>query len=121
MKNLIKLEELTMLAVSVFALYYFNQPWWVYILLLFAPDISMLGYLAGNTTGAFIYNLFHHKGISVLLFFGGILSGNQILLITSIILFGHSSLDRMLGFGLKYKEGFGFTHLGKIGKENKSK
>jgi hypothetical protein len=34
-----------------------------------------------------------------------------------IVLFGHSSLDRMLGFGLKYKEGFGFTHLGKIGKE----
>lgn len=116
MKNLIKLEELAMFAISVFALYYFKQSWWLYLLLLVAPDISMLGYLAGNTTGAFSYNIFHHKGIAILFFLGGIISSNQILLITGIILFGHSSLDRMLGFGLKYKEGFGFTHLGKIGK-----
>jgi hypothetical protein len=117
MKNLIKLEELAMLTLSVFALYYFEQPWWVYFLLLIAPDISMLGYLAGNTIGAFSYNLFHHKGVAVFLFLSGIIGSNQILLITGIVLFGHSSLDRMLGFGLKYKEGFGFTHLGKIGKE----
>lgn len=30
---------------------------------------------------------------------------------------GHSSIDRIFGYGLKYKEGFGFTHLGKIGKQ----
>ena len=98
MKNLIKLEELAMFAI-------------------FAPDVSMLSYMAGNTTGSFSYNLFHHKGVAILFFLGGIILNNQILLVTGIILFGHSSLDRMLGFGLKYKEGFGFTRLGKIGKE----
>ena len=106
-----------MLALSVFALYYFNQPWWIFILLLFAPDISMIGYLVNNIAGAFSYNLFHHKGVAVVLFVAGILISNQILQITGIILFGHSSLDRMLGYGLKYNEGFKFTHLGKIGKE----
>ena len=120
MRSLIKVEELAMFAVSVFALYYFNQTWWVYILLLFAPDISMLGYLANNIAGAFSYNLFHHKGVAIVLFAAGILLNNEILLIAGIILFGHSSFDRMLGYGLKYNEGFGFTHLGKIGKENKS-
>ena len=38
------------------------------------------------------------------------------LLLIAAVLFGHSSLDRLLGFGLKYNQGFKFTHLGKIGK-----
>ena len=117
MKNLIRLEELAMFAISIYGLYLFHQAWWVYLLVLFAPDISMLGYLGGNSIGAFSYNLFHHKGIALLLFFVGIFFNNQILLIVGIILFGHSSIDRMLGYGLKYKEGFGFTHLGRIGKQ----
>jgi hypothetical protein len=28
----------------------------------------------------------------------------------------HIGIDRALGYGLKYAEGFGFTHLGRIGK-----
>lgn len=27
----------------------------------------------------------------------------------------HIGFDRALGYGLKYPEGFGFTHLGRIG------
>ncbi|MEO6611453.1 MAG: DUF4260 family protein [Chitinophagaceae bacterium] len=30
---------------------------------------------------------------------------------------GHSSMDRMFGYGLKTNEGFKYTHLGMIGKE----
>lgn len=117
MKNVLRLEELAMFAISIYGLYFFHRAWWVYLLVLFAPDISMVGYLAGNATGAFSYNLFHHKGIAILLFLVGIFFNNQILLIIGIILFGHSSLDRMLGYGLKYKAGFSYTHLGRIGKQ----
>ena len=39
------------------------------------------------------------------------------LFIAGIILFGHSSMDRMFGYGLKLKEGFKYTHLGMIGKK----
>ncbi len=35
-------------------------------------------------------------------------------------LFAHSSMDRMLGYGLKYEDSFGNTHLGMIGKKSKS-
>jgi len=117
MKNIIKLEELGMLALAVYGLYFFGQPWWMYILLLFGPDVSMLGYLGGNKIGALAYNIFHHKGIAVVIFLLGSWFSNQALVIAGIVLFGHSSLDRMLGYGLKLPEGFGFTHLGKIGKE----
>jgi hypothetical protein len=37
--------------------------------------------------------------------------------IAGIVLFGHASMDRMLGYGLKTSEGFKYTHLGIIGKK----
>ena len=34
-----------------------------------------------------------------------------------MIWLAHIGIDRALGYGLKYSTGFGFTHLGRIGKE----
>jgi Domain of unknown function (DUF4260) len=117
MKSIIKLEEMAMLAISIYALYFLQVKWWCYLILFLGPDISMLGYLAGNKMGAFCYNLFHHKAVGVTILFAGIFSGNWFVQVTGLILFGHSSMDRMFGYGLKYFEGFTFTHLGDIGKK----
>jgi hypothetical protein len=117
MKILLKLEEAAMLALSVYALYTLHASWWWYLLLLIGPDISMLGYTAGNSTGAAMYNFFHHKAVAVIVFLTGFLLKENTLELTGIILFGHSSMDRMLGYGLKLKEGFQHTHLGLIGKK----
>jgi hypothetical protein len=116
MKNIIKLEEMAMLIVSVLALIYLKVPYWYYLILFLGPDISMLGYLLGNKIGAACYNIFHHKGIALALFVVGFIYNNWMLEVTGLILFGHSSMDRMAGYGLKYNEGFKFTHLGAIGK-----
>ena len=116
MKNILKLEELAMFGLSIWALYFFNAEWWYYLLLLLGPDISMIGYTGGNKIGAFMYNLFHHKGAAIVLFISGFLLPDMNFQIAGIILFGHSSMDRMLGYGLKLKEGFKHTHLGLIGK-----
>jgi len=43
---------------------------------------------------------------------------NEFLLITGIIWSAYIGFDRALGYDLKYSKGFGFTHLGKIGKDN---
>lgn len=118
MKAVVKLEELTMFLGSAFILYRMDVQWWYYLLLLLGPDISMLGYLAGNKAGAVSYNLFHHKGIACLVFFIGLLTDNLVLGSVGVILFGHSSMDRFFGYGLKYFEGFQSTHLGRIGKNN---
>lgn len=117
MKQIIKLEELAMLAISAYALYLFESPWWCYLLMFLGPDISMIGYAAGNKVGAAAYNLFHHKGVAMAVFAAGLVLNNMALQIAGIILFGHSSMDRMFGYGLKYEKGFKFTHLGVIGKE----
>jgi hypothetical protein len=62
----------------------------------------MLGYAAGNKAGAISYNLFHHKAIAVAIFLIGLILQNHWLELTGLILFGHSCMDRMLGYGLKY-------------------
>lgn len=116
MKNILKLEELGMLVIGVCALYHFEVAWWWYLLLLLGPDISMLGYLAGNKAGAITYNIFHHKAIGIALVLAGYSLHIEELLWVGIVIFAHSSFDRMLGYGLKYFESFHHTHLGKIGK-----
>ena len=77
----------------------------------------MLGYIAGNKAGAIAYNLFHHKAVALFIYCIGMYFQNEVLQLMGVILFGHSSMDRMMGYGLKYFTGFQFTHLGKIGKE----
>ncbi|TAH05216.1 MAG: DUF4260 family protein [Sphingobacteriales bacterium] len=117
MKIALKLEELGILLLAIAGLYYLQATWWVYLILVLGPDISMLGYLAGNKVGAYSYNLFHHKGVGVLVLLAGWYSHNYWLQIFGIVLLGHSSMDRFFGYGLKYEQGFKFTHLGEIGKE----
>lgn len=117
MKNIIRLEEAAMFGISIYALYVMDAAWWVYPVLLIAPDISMIGYAVGKEAGATTYNLFHNKTIAILVFTAGLGLENQLLEMTGIILFGHSSMDRMFGYGLKLSRGFKYTHLGIIGKK----
>src|SRR5688572_282263 len=114
MKSILKIEELAMFAFCAYALYLLKVDWWYYLLMLLGPDIGMVGYLAGNKAGAVTYNLFHHKGIAVAVYVCGLLMNNEILQIAGIVLFGHSSMDRFFGYGLKHSEGFRYTHLGMI-------
>ena len=117
MKNIIRLEEMAMLIASILALMYLKVEYWYYLILFLGPDISMLGYLLGNKIGAACYNIFHHKGIALVLLVTGLYYQSWALQVTGLILFGHSSMDRMAGYGLKYETGFKFTHLGTIGKK----
>ncbi len=116
MKNSLKLEEL---AQFVFGIYLFSTldfAWWWFPVLILLPDISMFGYAFGNKIGAYSYNFFHHKGVAILVYLLGIYTGNSVVELIGVILFAHSAMDRMLGYGLKYTTSFTDTHLGKIGK-----
>ena len=118
MKNLIKLEEAALFGLSIYSLTLYDAAWWWYLILILGPDISMLAYAGGNKAGAFVYNLFHHKAVAVIVFIVGLIMPDILLQITGIVLFGHSSMDRMFGYGLKTGEGFKHTHLGIIGKKD---
>ena len=118
MKILLQLEELAMTVVGIYLLSIYNLDLsiWVWILLFFAPDVGMVGYLVNNQVGAITYNLFHHKGVALGVAAAGYLLQEQVLISIGILLFTHSSFDRVFGYGLKYETGFKYTHLGEIGK-----
>lgn len=116
MTALLRLEEF---GVFLFSIYLFTQlpfPWWLFPLLLFAPDVSMFGYAFGPAVGAGTYNLVHHRLVALALFVLGILSHIPVVSLVGVILLAHASLDRALGYGLKHQDAFSHTHLGWIGK-----
>lgn len=119
MKTQLKLEQFAQLMLCFLGLYILplHLNWWMYLLLFFAPDISMLGYLFNPRIGAWCYNIVHHKLFSITMIFLGVFLNNEILILIGIIFYAHSSFDRMLGYGLKYEDSFNHTHLGMIGKK----
>ena len=115
MKTLLKLEDLSEFIFGIFFFGLLSYTWWWFPVLLLTPDISMVGYLISPKVGAWLYNLFHHKGIAILcIILGYALGKNEISLAGSILL-SHSAMDRMFGYGLKFESGFKNTHLGIIG------
>jgi hypothetical protein len=60
------------------------------------------------------------KGIAIAIAAIGIVLASSALIFAGILLFAHSSFDRILGYGLKYSDNFTHTHLGYIGKATAS-
>ncbi|MFV1859291.1 MAG: DUF4260 domain-containing protein [Anaerolineales bacterium] len=121
MRNLLRLEEFALFLLAVYLFTELGYTWWVFLVLFLAPDLSALGYLAGPRIGATTYNNAHHKGIAIAAYLVGVLLGSQILLLIGVIMLAHSSLDRVVGYGLKYPDSFDHTHLGWTGKTAKAR
>lgn len=114
MKTTLKLEELAMFALGIFAFNQLDFAWWWFLILILTPDIGMVGYLINTKIGALSYNIFHHKGVAILIYFTGIYLANEMLQLAGIILFTHAALDRIFGYGLKYSSSFNDSHLGPL-------
>jgi len=114
MKIALQTEELAQFILVIFLLRL--QPialtWWLWPIIFLAPDLGMLGYLHSPGVGAITYNVFHHKLIALLVSGIGCLTQQPVIVLAGLILYGHSSFDRMLGYGLKYPDSFKHTNLG---------
>lgn len=115
MKSSLKIEEVFMFGLGVYLFSLLPYQWWWFLVLILAPDIGMVGYLFGNKAGAFMYNLFHHRGVAIAIYLLGVYLSIPVMQLIGSILFAHSAMDRIMGYGLKYDTGFKFTHLGEIG------
>ncbi|MBN8972488.1 MAG: DUF4260 domain-containing protein [Rhizobiales bacterium] len=115
-RTLLRIEGVT-LFIGMTALYgVWGGSWWIYAALFFVPDLSLLAYLAGPKAGAAFYNAMHTYMLPLILSFVGFGMALPLTLSISMIWMAHIGIDRALGLGLKYDAGFGFTHLGRIGK-----
>ncbi len=115
MKKLLQLEELLMFIAAGYLFTQMGNSIFLFLLLLMVPDIGMIGHLVSHKFGSYTYNFTHHKGIAIIVFALGYATNMQLLMNAGVIMFAHSSMDRILGYGLKYMDHFKHTHLGYIG------
>jgi len=114
MKTLLKLEDAVLFVLAVATFSRLDYPWWAYLALFLVPDVSIVGYLINPRAGAALYNLAHHQGVAVGACLAAAWFGSDPLLLAGTVLLGHSALDRVFGFGLKYPDAFTHTHLDEI-------
>lgn len=115
----LRIEGLVGFVAAVTAYWFLGGNWWLFALLLLAPDLSFLGLYAGEKAGAKIYNLAHTYTVPALLGAIGWFGDIHWLIEIGLIWAAHIGMDRALGYGLKYPGFDHHTHLGLIGKARK--
>ena len=88
--------------------------WLLFVVLILAPDLSALGYLAGPRVGAASYDLVHTYVLPVALGVGGVVSDTGWAMQIALIWLVHIGVDRTVGYGLKYPTGFKDSHLQRV-------
>lgn len=110
-RTYLRAEGLTALALAVAIYLALEGPLWLFLVLALAPDLAMLGYLAGPRVGAATYNVVHTYVLPVALGGVGAWNGSVLLVQVAAIWAAHLGADRLVGYGLKYEAGFQDTHL----------
>ena len=104
-------------AVFIAALIFYSQngfSWWLFALLILAPDLSAIGYLHSKPIGSLCYNVAHNYILPIALALIAIITGETLALQLGLIWLAHIGMDRLVGYGLKYPTDFKDTHFAKI-------
>jgi hypothetical protein len=114
---ILRLEGLALAVVSATLYAHTGSRWWLFAALWLVPDLSMLGYLASPCWGARCYNAVHTTITPITLALAALQLHTAGPLPYALIWLNHIGIDRLLGYGLKYPAGFGWTHLSKQGRQ----
>ncbi|MEW6629596.1 MAG: DUF4260 domain-containing protein [Pseudomonadota bacterium] len=118
---ILRFEWVTVAALAIVCYAMFGFSWWLFVLLILAPDLSMLGYLGGPHVGAATYNALHILIAPLVVLLTGALLAGPVTTAVALIWIAHIAIDRALGYGLKLPTGFRDTHLGRIGRDRNGK
>ena len=113
-RRLLRLEGLAVLGGSLALYVHLDYGWLLLVVLVLAPDLSMLGYIWGPRTGALAYDAAHTEVWPVGLAVAGAITGEERLTQIGLIWLVHIGADRLLGYGLKYPTDFKDTHLQRV-------
>ena len=86
MKTLIKLEEVALFGLAIYLFSLLNYEWWWFLVLILAPDLSMLGYVFGNKAGAWSYNFFHHTAVAIICYGVGLYMQSETLQLIGVLI-----------------------------------
>jgi len=112
---LLRMEETALLVGAVLLYWQMHFSWVLFAVLFLAPDLFMVGFLAGPKVGAAVYNIGHMVVWPLVAFGVGWRMGQSVWEAVGITWFAHIAMDRALGFGLKYPTNFKDTHLQHVG------
>lgn len=110
-RPLLRLEGLAMLVAGLVAYDRLGGDWLWLVPALLLPDLSAIGYLAGNTVGSVLYNVVHNWATGLALVGAGLLGAVPLLTLAGVVLVAHVGMDRLAGYGLKHPGGFKDTHM----------
>ncbi len=113
---LLRAEGLALLIAMLVAWRIIGGTWSTFALWFFVPDLSLLGYFAGPTLGARLYNSAHTLIGPTLLAAAALLHPTPHALEAALIWSAHIGFDRAAGYGLKHAGSFRETHLGRVGR-----
>ncbi|CAA9548956.1 MAG: hypothetical protein AVDCRST_MAG73-2694 [uncultured Thermomicrobiales bacterium] len=102
---LLRLEGAALLVASVILYRQFGAGWPRFALLILAPDLAALAYLAGGRLGAVAYNLAHTSAIpltlAVVAAWESGWDGDGTTFSLALIWLAHIGMDRLAGYGVK--------------------
>ena len=116
----LRIDGLVLLVGALLLFRHTHQHWWWIALLLFAPDLFVVGYAYSTRIGALTYNLGHSYLLPGCLSLYGWHWDRPLMLAIGLIWFAHIGMDRFAGYGLKYNDNFKHTHLGNLSKKQGS-
>lgn len=107
----LRLEGIAVFLAATAAYFAVDGPLWLFLVLALAPDLSMLGYLAGDRVGSRVYNVFHTYVAPIALGAAGVGLSVPPAVQVALVWAAHIGADRAVGYGLKYPTGFKHTNL----------
>ena len=113
-KWLLHIEGLTVFIASIVIFSQIDGSWLWFVILLLAPDLSAVGYLANPRIGSWTYNFAHTYLTPIVIIALGYFSEQHTVLSIGIIWLAHIGIDRAVGYGLKYPTEFKETHLNRV-------
>jgi hypothetical protein len=111
---LLRAEGAALLVGAVVLYFHADYAWWLFVVLLLAPDLAAAGYLLGPRIGAAVYDLGHLEAFPIVLAVVGVVTDSDVCLKLALIWLTHIGMDRAVGYGLKYPTGFKDTHLQRV-------
>lgn len=107
--------EGAVVAIAAVTLYFYADfPWWLLLVLVLAPDISMIAFAAGQHVGTATYNAAHTYAAPVALGAVGLVAATDLAVQVALVWMTHIGVDRAIGYGLKYPSAFKDTHLQRV-------
>ena len=102
-------------AIAALALYaHSDYSWLLLAILVLAPDLTAIGFLAGPRVGTLTYNAAHTTVTPIVLGTIGVVLPSDTATAVALIWLIHIGVDRAVGYGLKYPSAFKDTHLNRV-------